>query len=478
MKDELFKIMTEGTRAEKQYLYEFDKYSSVDEIKKKFKLFVIGNYPRYLESDWADFHDEMIDNYIKSYLGQINFLNLGFRGCAKTTLLKLFVAFAVLNDKSLFRRYIRINSKEFSGSTQIVTDIYNLIVETESVYGDVFEKDGKTKREEKENRFLLKKGIKVTAGTVGKTQRGIVQDAYRPDWILFDDIEDNESIESSVITKKIIAKCDEAIQGGSVNGTYVVVGNYITDIGVIENFRKKNVIEMITPIIKNNKPMWNRYSLEKIERIKLDAEDWWGDYMCSPQKKDREFNKSWFKEIEYAKIEHLELKRYLTIDSAVKTDENADYTGFSLNLIDREGNWYIKAWHERLNSAELIRKIFYLRDKYRLDKIGLEKTSFTMAIEPFLKEEERRLGKYLNIKELSHGGRNKESRIRGLIGRYTNGKIFHLKGECADLEDELLRFPNSKFDDISDSLAYQLLMIEEESPEIFMGDVDDEQNYL
>ena len=56
---------------------------------------------------------------------------------------------------------------------------------------------------------------------------------------------------------------------------------------------------------------------------------------------------------------------------------------------------------------------------------------------------------------LKHGGTMKETRIRGLIPRYEAGTIYHIEGECQDLEDELLRFPKAVNDDISDSAQYQ-----------------------
>ena len=49
----------------------------------------------------------------------------------------------------------------------------------------------------------------------------------------------------------------------------------------------------------------------------------------------------------------------------------------------------------------------------------------------------------------------KEIRIRGMLPRYESGSIYHLEGECDDLEGELLRFPNTKHDDTMDSAGYQ-----------------------
>jgi hypothetical protein len=58
----------------------------------------------------------------------------------------------------------------------------------------------------------------------------------------------------------------------------------------------------------------------------------------------------------------------------------------------------------------------------------------------------------LPIVELEHNQLHTETRIRDLLPRYESGSIFHIKGECADLEEELLTFPKSITDDVINCL--------------------------
>ncbi len=286
-------VVLNGTREDKLALYLFNDSEDIKIIAKKFHFFVIGNFIRYYKSDPAQFHDEMIEHYIKSYLKDENFLNIGYRGCAKTTLKKLFDVFVLLNDESKTRRFFKVMTKDLKNSKQIVTDVYNLMVEVEWLYGDVFEKEGRKKREETMQAFTLKDGRRYAGGTVGQTQRGQIQDAYRPDWVWFEDIEDSATIRSMVQTQSIISKSDEAIQGMSDDGNFIVTANYISEEGTIEWFKgKKDIVTMITPIIdKKGNPTWKKTTLEKIEKIKADAEDWEGDYMCDPTSgKDKFFD--------------------------------------------------------------------------------------------------------------------------------------------------------------------------------------------
>lgn len=479
-KQQVKEIILNGTDEEKLALFVFSaKETNVNKIYRKFIYFARSQYPRYFKTKDAPFHKEMALNYIKAYLGEQNFLNIAFRGSAKTTLLKLLITYIILNDETHHRKYIKVLTRDLKNSKQIVTDVYNLIVELKGLYGDPFEKDGDTKREETMSSFTLANGVKLTAGTVGQTQRGHVQDAYRPDFIWFDDIEDSESIQSAVITDGIIRKADEAIQGLSVDGTYIVTANYISDIGVIENFRGKNITELITPIEVDGEPTWNYFTKEKIANIKQDAEDWWGEYMCDPVTgSKREFSKELFKYAEWKELEDKETLCYLTIDSAVSKKESADFTGFTLNWVTKDNFWYLKSWREKIDSAELFEKIFMLYKKYKPEKIGIEKTTFTLALKPFLEEEERKRNVFLPMVELTHGGDKKEIRIRGMLNRYESGSIFHLKGECNDLEGELLRFPNSKHDDTADSAAYQLQIAEKPYEDDFDPSIFEEEEPL
>lgn len=489
-------IMKSGDAQQIRSLFAFDSSTPTERIYKKYKLYSRRFFSRYFPTKSADYHKDMIMDTIKSYRGEENVLNLAYRGASKTSPTKVFLCFVLLNDLDHFRKYIKVNSKDGENSAQFVTDVYNLIVELEYIYGDVFATEGKTKRQERMGNFIvggerktvidqngqeveqIVGGIKVTAGTVGKTQRGHVQDAYRPDWIIFDDIEDSESVDSAVMTEKIIKKVDEAIQGLSVNGTYLVLGNYISDIGVMENIKGKDVKTRITPILDSNgKPTWpQQYSMKKIESIKKNAEDWYGEYMCDPVSgAKREFKKDLFQYITWEDLKQKNTLCYITIDSAVSKRDSADYTGITINWVDTENKWYFKSYRVKINSAELFELLFELYKHYKPEYIGIEKVSFVEAIKPFLDEEMRKRNIYLPIKMLDHGGTKKETRIRGLLPRYEAGSIFHIKGECNDLEAELLRFPKSKNDDTMDSAAYQPQIADK--PYEYDSDDDDYDDY-
>lgn len=210
---------------------------------------------------------------------------------------------------------------------------------------------------------------------------------------------------------------------------------------------------------KAGEALWaDRYPVVELERIKrnVGTREWLALYQQSPvDNLTSEFRPDWFKETDLATAKSKKTGRYLTIDTALSESDSADYTGWVDNIVEGDGTWNLACKRLRINSAELINLLFLMYEEHHYNAIGIEDGIYSKAIEPFLKEEQNKRNVFLPIKKLKHGGRAKVLRIRGLIPRYEAGRIKHIKGECIDLEAELLRFPTAAHDDVADAAAYQ-----------------------
>jgi hypothetical protein len=284
-KELLKHICINGTPAEKRALFEFTD-EPVPKVLAKFQLFSRTFFLRYFQQKSAPFHKDMAEHYLRSYINNENWMELAFRGAAKTSLLELVIVYVLLNDTKGRKKYVKILSRDLKNSVKLVTGIYNKLIELEHIYGDVFVKDGKKKQEERQDSFLMRKGVQVSAGTVGMAQRGHKQDAYRPDWIIFEDIEDRTSVSSQAITLTTIENCDEALTGGAIDYSFVVNGNYISEDGVIEWFKKMSTVNTnITPVVTPaGEPTWSAITLSKIEELKSKSLDFAGEFLCDPQR--------------------------------------------------------------------------------------------------------------------------------------------------------------------------------------------------
>lgn len=269
----------------------------------KFRLWSRYFFPKFFKAKDADFHKD-IDLYnCRIYRGTLKFfVDIAFRGAAKTTRTKLFIAFAVANDTDHYRRFIKVLSADRANSTQIVTDVYNMLINkgVRFYYPEIFEKTDE-KRQETMHRFTTshkrgstQMGVQMASDSVGTDQRGDVQEEARPDLIWFDDFETRKTLKSAVITQSIWDNMDEARQGLSIDGAALYNCNYLSERGNVHKLvisEGKDTKVLITPIkgsIKNGvfvdgPPTWPAAYTPEAVQTKLDnAADPAGDYLCVP----------------------------------------------------------------------------------------------------------------------------------------------------------------------------------------------------
>lgn len=218
-------------------------------------------------------------------------------------------------------------------------------------------------------------------------------------------------------------------------------------------------------------PLWpTRYDVQALEVIKntVGPYDWASLYQCDPiLSENQEFKADWIKKCSDAEAMALNTRRFLTVDTAMSKEQRADYTGFCDNRVDSQNFWRLKAWRMKLSPEELVDAIFNLHKRNNYEAIGIEKTTFTEGLSPYMDMEQRKRNVFLPIVELSHNQTKKEIRIRGLIPRYASHSIYHIEGETKDLEEEMFQFPVGMHDDVLDATAYQLQVAD--NPDLSVG---------
>jgi predicted phage terminase large subunit-like protein len=220
-------------------------------------------------------------------------------------------------------------------------------------------------------------------------------------------------------------------------------------------------------VIVNGTPSWeSKYALTDVEaeqtgKVSLeDKQRQLGPYVFSYEMMNQpvdeaqaEFKKEWMQKADINVIEHMQYNTFITIDPAASKKDQADFTGISIIRVTKDNKWYVSTQQLKKNSAELIDHMFYLVKTYKPELIGIEETTFTLAVQPFLEEEMAKRGEWFVVTPLKHNGNNKEQRIRGLIPRMANKGIFFV-GDNDALFNEMRVFPRGMNDDVLDSLAY------------------------
>jgi phage terminase large subunit-like protein len=463
-KEALDKIIN-GNQSERIYLCE-----------KSFGLFAIYYFSNYFTYQLAPFHKDFINDCHDLEQGNIREVAwIGFRECAKTTFAKLFIIWLIAYNK---RRYINVDSFDKENAERILFDIaFEMVnnVKLKADFGQLFSKERGINdiKQNRINNFVTENGIRVEAHSTQESVRGRIHLSQRPDFLLFDDIETNKTKDSQAYTKQVKDHLTEAMGGMSPNGFMLYLGNYITEYGNInwlmerakndKNIRFRNI-----PIIIDGKPAWeSKYAMTTIEakatgKVSIeDKQTQLGSQVFSYEMMNQpiddsiaEFKKEFIQIATDEDIKHLSYQTFITFDPAVSEKTSADFTGVCINRVSAENKWYITAYKLKINTKALIDHIFYVWETYKPEVIGIEKTSFTLAVEPFLQDEMRKRNIYPIIKPLSHNQTAKETRIRGLIPRWESKSIF-LLGNCNDLLEDMRVFPRGMHDDVLDSLGYQ-----------------------
>ena len=284
---EIQQILSKGDLKELRALFSFDSSNSNEEILLKFNIWGRYFFTKYYSSLDCPDHKIMDLNNLKAYKSEIKqYVNIAYRGFAKTARTKLFIAFCIANDLDHTKRFIRCISADLDNAKQSVTDIYNMFVQprVQALYPEIFEKT-ESKREETMSGFTTTTGIKILAKQIGVDQRGKIMEEAKSDFDWYDDIETKTTIRSALITHKIGENMEEARTGLAINGSSIYTCNYFSEAGNVHRLVTKESdgkIVQITPIERNGIPTWDRYSKHDIDLMRRDDEDFEGERMCRP----------------------------------------------------------------------------------------------------------------------------------------------------------------------------------------------------
>lgn len=455
--------------------------------EQDFKYFFLYYMTEYVKYGFAPFHFDIFDSLSELNQGgeQKLYRELGlvaFRESAKTSIAKAYLLWSIIFKK---HQYIIVDSYEKSNAETILFDIIVQLQTNKKIlhdYGQLynvreFRGEYKETTQKRVSNFVTNNGIRVEAVSTQESLRGRLHKSNRIGLILADDFENNKTKDSEKVTVKVIEHFQEALAGMDANGAIIYLGNYITDKGSIQWLMNRAAtdqkIKMFNiPLLKDSSKtgdiMWpekycyskedakitGKISVEEIEQ-KLGSRVFQIEMLNNPYANENNiFEREWFQDRDMQYVKDFGKRVYITIDTA--TGEGKDFNGIIINFIDHVQSWNIIALRNKHNAAELVDNLFGLYTQYKPVAIGIEKTTYTLGFMNFLQLEMQKRQMFLPIVELKHGGKKKEERIKNTLEqRYANHTIYHVKGYCNELEDELLKFPLGLHDDMIDALSYQ-----------------------
>jgi predicted phage terminase large subunit-like protein len=179
-------------------------------------------------------------------------------------------------------------------------------------------------------------------------------------------------------------------------------------------------------------------------------------YQQSPTPEDGEFFK---KEdlVKYLLEDKPRLLRiYAASDHAVATKQENDRTCLLIAGVDSENEvWLLDAWWKRAKTDIVVEAMIDLQRKWHPLVWAAEKGHISQSIGPFLRKRMLEEDVFINIREQTPI-KDKMTRAQAIQAR-TAQKMVHFPAHahwCADAIEELLKFPQGRFDDFADAFGH------------------------
>jgi hypothetical protein len=323
-----------------------------------------------------------------------------------------------------------------------------------------------------ENHIILRNPSRVNIRARGA--QGQIR-GFRPDVLVCDDLETNESVESEEQRKKlkdwIFKDCLNTLLPG---GQFIIIGTLIHPLSVLSDllsvdngWEKKKYQAYIDGIQEAGHELWPAmWSHEKLQQRKREIGSWAfaAEYMNDPTSDEAAPIKE--NQIRYWTELPQQYSCAIAVDPAYSEDEKADFKVASLVAMDQKANRYLVNYvrtHASIGEFQDAIINLWLQNRGTVTAIGIPNSGVEKSFfDSFLKRcDEKKV--YPPIIELKNSFtnaqtnvsvRNKKSRvIAALQGLFEQGK-YYIHANHFEARDELLTIGSSRWDDIVDTLAY------------------------
>lgn len=240
----------------------------------------------------------------------------------------------------------------------------------------------------------------------------------------------------------------QCIEAGNGKGKSITIDNFGTFEDSVLFFPKLDAEELSK---KYNSPAYTRYTFLC-------------QFFCNPTAtKNSKFSKE---ELDRAKSLAETLKdyrpetsrKYLLCDPAYTVKKKSDSTAFIvLEQFLYNKKEYIRvllAYKDKLESRDVVDKLFAIRDQYRPAVVAIEANASQQVLSTWIRDKQREKKVFFRITELKTGPtKSKEDRIMAMHSYFKDGTIA-IPAEFDDLFDEYTVFPDGSHDDLIDALAF------------------------
>jgi len=306
-----------------------------------------------------------------------------------------------------------------------------------------------------------------------------------------DDPISEEAVRSELVMQEAINRIKgvDALMIDPEKDTHWLVGTRWTFADVYSWYEKTfrpRMSRFIRGAIEDGQPIFpERFSLKKLAEIRDVVLEyrWSCNYMNNPRNPDvQDLNVEDLKFWEWNEAgDRVELFNHdgtvqdswrldqldvtITVDPAPAETLTSDRNSISVvGISPRNQMVVLESFAARCTPLELIEKLVMFTKRYGPRKIGIEKATYQMSLQFFLKQRTDAEGLYSRIEPLKPGGKGKPH-VRGLQPIMATGRLF-IRSTQMILRQEMADYPLGEHDDAVDCLALQLQLVKGQlSPE-------------
>ena len=441
-------------------------------VKRSHKLFFYYYFSHYADFPIAPFHEELFK--ITETLDVPMFVVSAFRNSGKSTILTLsYIIWAIISGKI---KYTLIISENQQKAQALLSHI-----KYEFENNPLLKQDLGPFQEERigwnaVSLELKNYGAKITAVSTEQSVRGLRHKNHRPDLIILDDCESQDSVRTVEGRDKLYHWLGaDVIPAGNSNTKLLVIGSVLHPDSLIPRLQKKiddgniNGIYRMYPIFdEQGNPTWpGKFpTIESVEQEKargIPDREWAIEYMLQPILDENQVIKpEWIQYYDHIPSEHISDFRYYAsgVDLAISEKETADSTAIVSGAIyqkaDEKSVLYVLPWpiNQKMNGPEIqdtiVNKSLTLGNG-QPTVVYIEDVGFQKSMIDFVKQ------KGIPAEGVSVAGNDKRARMMSISELIKSGRVLFPKIGCEKLIKQLVYFGMEKHDDLSDALVILVL---------------------
>lgn len=300
------------------------------------------------------------------------------RGHAKSTHLDVFTPLWLMFQPKRLINFMVVVGKSEDNADRLLGDIQAELEYNQRLIADF----GPQKNDGgwQEGEFKTKNGVKFLACGRGQSPRGLRDREARPDYIVIDDLDDDQLCRNEKLVHDLTDWVKEALFGALDvgRGRFIMVGNLISKNSVLYNIsRTKGVfLSKIQAVDRNGEPVWKeKWTKEEAQAYRdfVGYRAWEKEMMHNPIVDGTIFRAEWIRYKRLPKLEKYDMLVCYT-DPSFKSTTSNDYKacrlwgkiGTELHLID--------CFVRQATVSEMVR---WLYDLY-------ERTRDTVAVQFFM----------------------------------------------------------------------------------------------